>query len=546
MSNVAAPETPVEPAASKKINTRAAGIVGLAVMCSRVLGLAREMIFNALFPAATLSLFFTAFRVPNLLRDLFAEGALSTAFVTTFSKKIATDGDKSAWGLAHKIGTLTLVFMSVLTLLGMIFSEQLISVLAGGFTGDAAVRTARLTAVMFPFILLVSLAAQIMGMLNAKHVFGWPAMASSFFNIGSIVGGVALAWWIDPKFGPDALMGLAVGTLIGGFLQLAVQIPSLWKIGYRPRLDFGWRDEGVKTVLRLMAPAVVAASAVQVNVMVNTSFATHCEMGSVTWLNNAFRLMQLPLGLFGVAIGTVTLPLLAKTVALGDHLSFRQSLARGMRLAFVLTIPSAVGLIVLARPIIGLLYERGASTPYDTNQAAAALQFYAIGLVAYSGIKVLAPAFYAIDKRKTPMVVSFVAIGVNLVLNWFFTFHLGFGHRGLALSTGCVALTNFIALYFLMRRETRLLETTQMLWTFAKLAVPTLLLGAICWGAQATFLQDWYHYGFAMRAVALLGTIGVAGATFFLTALFFRIEELDDFSAFVTRRFGRFLPKKTV
>lgn len=516
----------------------------MAVMCSRVLGLAREMIFNGLFPAGTLSLFFTAFRVPNLLRDLFAEGALSTAFVTTFSKKIATEGDGAAWRLAHKVGTLTLVVMSVLTLLGMALSGQLIHLLAGGFTGEDAVRTAKLTAVMFPFILMVSLAAQIMGMLNAKHVFGWPAMASSFFNIGSIAGGVAIAWWIDPHFGPDALMGLAIGTLIGGFLQLLVQLPPLWRTGYRPRLDFRWKDEGVRTVLRLMAPAVIAASAVQVNVMINTSFATHCDKGAVTWLNNAFRLMQLPLGVFGVAIGTVTLPLLAKTIAVGDRVGFRQSLARGMRLAFVLTIPASVGLIILAEPIIGLLYQRGASTPHDTAQAAAALQFYSLGLVAYSGIKVLAPAFYAIDKRLTPMIVSFMAIAVNLFLNWLFTFRMGLGHRGLALSTGCVALTNFAVLYVLMRIETRLLETRMMVQTLAKLTLPTALLAAACWGGQVFLVANAAHHGFVIRALALLMTIGFAGALFFGAALMFRLEEVDDLASLVKRRFGRFRPKQ--
>ena len=539
MSNVAEKPAPASDT-PRKINTKAAGVVGLAVMCSRVLGLAREVIFNNLWGSTSLGFFITAFRVPNLLRDLFAEGALSTAFVTTFSKKIAVEGDSAAWRLANKIGTMTLVVMSAIVVLGIIFSDHLIGFLASGFTGADAELTAKLTAVMFPFILLVSLAAQVMGMLNAKNVFGWPAMASSFFNIGSIVGGVAIAWWLDPHFGPGALMGLAIGTLVGGLLQLVVQFPSLWAVGYRPKLDFQWNDEGVKTVLRLMAPAVIAASAVQVNVMINTSFATHCEKGSVTWLNNAFRLMQLPLGLFGVAIGTVTLPLLSKTVALGDRLGFRQSLARGMRLAFVLTIPASVGLVLLAKPIIGLIYERGATTPLDTAQAAAALQFYSIGLVAYSGMKVLAPAFYAIDKRKTPMMVSFVAIGLNLLLNWLFTFRMGLGHRGLALSTGCVALINFLALYCLMRAETRLLETRLMLRTLAKLAIPTAVLAAVCWGAQQTALAHWSHYSFAIRAGALFLTIGIAGALFFGAAILLRLEELEDVAGVLKRKLGRF------
>ncbi len=525
---------------AKKQTGKAAAVVGAAVMCSRILGLAREMIFNGLFGAGrTLDIFITAFRVPNLLRDLFAEGALSTAFVTTFSKKIAAEGDASAWKLACKIGTLTLVVMSAITLAGVVFSPQLIGLLAGGFEGDDATRTAQLTALMFPFILMVSLAALVMGMLNAKHVFGWPAMASSFFNIGSILGGVALGWWFDPKFGPRALYGLGIGTLIGGTLQLVVQLPALWKIGFRPRLDFAWRDEGVRAVLRLMAPAIIAASAVQVNVMVNTSFASHCEKGSVAWLNNAFRLMQLPLGIFGVAIGTVTLPLLSKSIALGNRDEFRSVLARGMRLALALTIPSSVGLIVLARPIISLIYEHGKVTAYQTDQSAAALQLYALGLVAYSAMKVLAPAFYAIDKRNTPMVVSFIAIGVNLLLNWIFTFRMNLGHRGLALSTGCVATINFLALYALMRRETGALETRQMCSVLLKLVVASAALGAVCLAAQKWLLATWSQRPFVWQAAMLFATIGVAGATFFIVARLLRIEELDDATDVLRRKLGR-------
>jgi putative peptidoglycan lipid II flippase len=278
---------------------------------------------------------------------------------------------------------------------------------------------------------------------------------------------------------------------------------------------------------------------VQVNVMVNTTFATHCERGAVTWLNNAFRLMQLPLGLFGVAIGTVTLPLISRSAAAGRMTDFRSTLAHGMRLAFLLTIPSTVGLICLARPIISLLFEHHASTPYDTDQAAAALQFYAVGLAAYSGIKVLAPAFYAIDKRKTPMMVSFASIGLNLLLNWIFTFRMELGHKGLALSTGCVALVNFSALYLLMWRETGVLETRLMVWTLGKLSVAGGLLGLVCWAGQRWVLAGWEHLGFPLQAAFLFAVLAVGGAVFFATALILRVEELDDLKALVKRKLRR-------
>ncbi len=222
MSNDAA----TKPSDNKKLNTKAAGVIAIAVMFSRVLGLIREVLFNALFGAAPMGIFLIAFRAPNLLRDLFAEGALSISFITIFSKKIETNGDASAWALASKMLTLTTIFMSIITLLGMLFAKQFIGVLAPGFAPQDAQVTIMLTQIMFPFILLVSLAALVMGMLNSKNVFGIPALASSFFNIGSIVAGVFFGWLMDPNFGERALIGLAIGTLIGGLFQLAVQLPS--------------------------------------------------------------------------------------------------------------------------------------------------------------------------------------------------------------------------------------------------------------------------------------------------------------------------------
>jgi putative peptidoglycan lipid II flippase len=215
---------------------------------------------------------------------------------------------RASWELARKMATLALVFMTGVVVLGIIFAAPLIAVLAPGFDPEKSAFAVELTRIMFPFILLVSMAALAMGMLNSRNVFGVPALASSFYNLGSIFGGVTMAWWIDPTFGPRALIGMAIGTLLGGFLQMAVQLPSLRKVGFRFHFDFGWNDPEVKRVLVLMLPAVIAASAVQVNVMVNSVFASYLGDGAVSWLAYAFRLMQLPLGIFGVAIATVTLP----------------------------------------------------------------------------------------------------------------------------------------------------------------------------------------------------------------------------------------------
>jgi putative peptidoglycan lipid II flippase len=525
---------------TEKLNTKAAGIIGIAVMCSRLLGLAREQIFAALFGGGgAMDAFTAAFRIPNLLRDLFAEGALSTAFVTTFSKTIARGGDDAAWHLANKVATLTAVVLGVLCIAGMVFSVPLVATLAPGFDPEKAALTAQLTRIMFPFILLVSLAALIMGMLNSKSVFGMPAMASSFFNLGSIVGGVTLGFWIDPHFGPRALIGLGAATVFGGALQFAVQLPSLARLGYRFRPDFRWRDAGVKAILLLMGPSVIAASTTQFNVLVNSMFASTLGDGPIFWLSIAFRLMQLPLGLFGVALGTVTLPLLSRLVVAGQMTAFRAELARAMRLALLLTIPSTVGLIMLAEPIISVLYQHGKFNAYQAAQAAGALRFYAVGLAGYAALKVLVNAFYALDKRKTPMLVSFLAVGLNLLFNWIFTFRLGWGHRGLAFSTGCIATFNFLLLYTLMRRHLDGLESRRMLVMLGQAAAAAAALVAVCAASSHWLLADWETQTFLRKLGALLGTV-IAGALVFVgCGVALHIEEMKELQGALQRRLRR-------
>jgi putative peptidoglycan lipid II flippase len=532
-------ETP-PPAKAEKLNTKAAGIVGLAVLCSRILGLVRDQIFAALFGGGRLMDAFTvAFRIPNLLRDLFAEGALSTSFITTFSKTIASEGDAAAWKLAGKVATMTVVVLSFITIVGILTAPWLVHVLAPGFEGDKAELTITLTRIMYPFILLVSLAALVMGMLNAKDVFGVPAMASSFFNLGSIVSGVTLGYWLDPHFGPRALMGFAFATLIGGGLQLGVQLPALRRIGYVFRPDFQWRDKGVKAILRLMGPSVIAASTTQVNVLVNSIFASKLGDGPTFWLSIAFRVMQLPLGIFGVALGTVALPLLARLAATGNLVSFRSELSKGMRLAFLMTIPATIGLMMLAEPIMSLLYQHGKTTAFQSGEAAGALRFYAIGLSGYAALKVLVNAFYALDRRKTPMFVSFSAVALNLLLNWFFTLHLNWGHRGLALSTACIATSNFLLLYFLMRQQLQFLETRSMLALLGKLAVAGGVLAGVCWLGSHYLLADWATQAFWPKLIYLFATIGAAGGAFVVVASALKISELRDIISAFQRRLRR-------
>ncbi|HEV2268591.1 MAG TPA: murein biosynthesis integral membrane protein MurJ [Steroidobacteraceae bacterium] len=530
------------PAAGRheKLNTRAAGVVAAAVLCSRVLGVVREQVFAALFGGGRIMDAFTiAFRIPNLLRDLFAEGALSTAFITVFSKTTAGEGDRAAWALANKVATLTVVVLSGIVILGIVCAPWLVAVIAPWFDPGKAALTVTLTRVMYPFILLVSLAALVMGMLNAKDVFGTPAMASSFFNIGSIITGVVLGWYLDPHFGTRAVMGLAIGTLVGGALQLAVQLPALRRLGYVFRPDFNWRTPGVRAILLLMGPSVIAASTTQVNVLINSLFASRLGNGPIFWLQIGFRLMQLPLGIFGVALGTVALPLLARMAAAGNTHAFRTELARGMRLAFLMTLPATVGLILLADPIVSVLYEHGRFTAHETAEAAAALRFYAIGLCGYAGLKVLVNAFYAIERRKTPMFVSFIAVALNLLLNWLFTVRLGWGHRGLAFSTACIATTNFVVLYLLMHRHLGRLESRAMLVLLARLSVASALLALICWAGSHYLLGGWAVEHFWPKLGSLFLVIAAGTGAFFWSATALRIREMQEITQAVRRRLLR-------
>jgi len=532
---------------------RSAGIVSLAVMASRVLGLAREMVFAYFFGASKSfanDAYVIAFRVPNLLRDLFAEGALSSAFVPVFSEYLVKKSEKEAFRLSNLVATSLIVVLGTLVVLGVVFAEPLVAFIAPGFQSDPAKfeLTVRLTRIMMPFILLVALAAQAMGVLNARDRFGIPALSSAFFNIGSIAGGLAVAALLtDPTFShpiraivekpTEGIIGMAYGVLIGGFLQYAVQWPSLSRAGfkYRPMLSFS--DPGVRRIFAMMGPAVIGGAAVQVNVLINSNFASNIPgTGPVSWLNYAFRLMQFPIGVFGVAIATATLPAISRSAARKDEADFRHTLAGSMRLAFLLTIPSAVGLIVLGRPIIALIYERGHFGPGDTQHTAAALGYFAVGLMGYAAIKILAPAFYALGDARTPMIISLLSMLTNFVMNWSLVDVMQ--ERGLALSTSTVALANCGLLYFIMRKRINGIEGRRTAIALTKILAASAVMGLACW-AVSMGLSRALGDTFAARLANVLVSVGLGAALFYILASLLRVEELKSATGALAGRFLR-------
>lgn len=531
------------------MSAKATGKVSAAVMASRILGLAREVMFTTIFGAgAALDCFQLAFRVPNLLRDLFAEGALSQAFVTTFSKKLKSEGEESAWELANKMMTLAAVFMSLVTLVGIFAAPWIVDLLTVLARSDNSSRvyspenialTVTMVRVMYPFILLVSLAALVMGMLNAKSVFGIPALSSCFFNIGSMVGGAAIGYWMDPAWGPRSLIGFSIGVVIGGLAQLVCQFPALSRAGYRFAANFQWRDPGVRQILRLMGPAVISSSVVQINVVVNSMFAVHVGAGAVSWLNCAFRLMQLPIGIFGVAVATVTLPALSRAAIGGISADFGPTLSKGLRLVAFLVIPSTIGLAVLAEPIISVIYEHGHFTPHQRMETALALRAYGYGLVFYAALKVLQPAFYAIDKRWFPMLVSFLALGINLGFNYLFVYVFKWGHESLALTTSISASVNFLLLFFAMRKFAGDLDGGALLLLLGKLALAGALMAGACMVANRFLFYDLAHLRFSLKLIELGLTIAVASFVYFVAAKLLRVAEAQEALGMMTRKFRR-------
>jgi putative peptidoglycan lipid II flippase len=522
---------------------KSAGVVGVAVMGSRILGLVREVVVAAMFGSGKCyDAFLAAFQIPNLLRDLFAEGALSTAFTTTFTKTLEKEGEPPAWHLASLLFSAMIVIMGGICVVGIAASPLLVQITNFGFhtVPGKFELTVTLTRILFPFIMLVSLASVVMGILNARFIFGLPASASSVFNIVSVVCGVLLAYafdpqvsWRHPNFTEKALFGLTLGVMLGGLAQLGMQLPGLWKLGYRFHWELDFSNPRLRLVWALAWPSMIAGAAVQVNVLINGMFASEIN-GARGWLNCAFRLMQFPIGVFGVAIATATLPAVARLHARADMGAVGKTIEESLRLAFFLTIPATVGLVVLAPDIIRVIYEHGKFTSADTMLTADALRAYSIGLSGYASIKVLTPCFYALDRRRTPLMVSLVGIGLNLVLNFVLVKYLHMGHVGLAATTGCLALVNFLQLALYLRSDVDYGSMRRWLRYAMAVGFP-----ALACGVSVYYLKHWLA-GFGQTFPCLVGAviveIAVGGIVYFGLTWVMKVNETHTFASMLSRK----------
>ncbi len=529
--------------------TRSAGIVSIAVMASRLLGLVREKVIAYYFAAGVGGdAFYAAFRIPNLMRDLFGEGALSKAFVTTFAATELEDGEEAAWRLASRILNASFLLLTLITLVGIFVAPAIVDLIFMGkgfqevpldpsdhFGFDSKRDlTVYLTRIMFPYLILVSLAAVTMGLLNSKGKFGVPASASSFFNVGSLVVGV-WGYYIAPDLGLHRTTGMAVGVLVGGALQFLIQVPSMQRVGFRYEVLLSFRDERVRQVLRLIGPAILGVAALQVNVLVNSIFASEGQ-GWLTWINRAFRLMHLPIGVFGVAISTVALPNLARLVAAGNMEEYRRSFSYALRLMFLLTVPASIGLMTLAEPICRLIFEGGQAIPLDTQQTAGALFYYAFGLCGFSAVKIATDGFYTFNDTRTPAIVSLCTVGLNILLNYLFIYRLGFDHRSLALSTSCTITLNFLALLFLLRGRAGGLGLSGIWSLLIKLALASAIMGCVCWWSY-TQIEGWLGVeSIIARLIGVFVPIVLGIAVLVGGAKLMRVRELDQLLGAIARR----------
>jgi putative peptidoglycan lipid II flippase len=519
----------------------AAGSISVATMISRVLAMGREMVMSTYFGAGYFTdAFNTAFRVPNLLRDLFAEGALSSAFVPAFVRCMIEKGEAEAWLLANRVINMLAIMLSGITLIFYFGASWFVYLLAAPFASlpGKFELTVQMTRIMSPFLLFVALAAAVMGMLNAGGRFFIPAMAPSAFNVCAILAGIFLSPFMH-NFGLAPVVSMAIGALVGGASQLLIQLPAAYRAGYRYRFILDIKDPGVRQIAKIMLPAVVGLSATQINVAVDTQLAGTFGNGPISYLNYAFRLIQLPIGLFGVSIATTTFAAVSFHAARNNIEQLRSTVAGNLRLTACLTFPATVGLILFRREIVQLLYQRGLFLAADTFRTSQVLFLYALALFAYSGVKILVPTFYALNDTKTPVRISICSVAAKIAANFLLIVPLGF--LGLALATAVASWLNFILLAWICSKRTGAQWSLGDLAVYSRIAAASLLMGLIsllAFQAGARFVPAGGTIGLAMH----LG-IAIAVAMVLILPLLrlFKIQEERELSAIIIRLAGKLL-----
>jgi putative peptidoglycan lipid II flippase len=505
---------------------RRAGIVGFFTFLSRIMGLVRDAVIAFFFGASAMAdAFYVAFRIPNLLRRLTAEGALTIAFIPVFTEHLE-ESRSAGKRAASVIFTYLLLFLAILVIFGILFAPYLVRLIAYGFidTPEKFKLTVFLTRLMFPYIFFISLAALAMGILNSLKRFAAPAATPILLNVSIIIGAV----FLSHRFG-EPTIGLAVGVLIGGLSQIALQVPFLKKEGLVPGINFNIQHPALKSLVKLMLPATFGVAVYQVNVLIVTLFASFLPRGSVSYLWYADRVTEFPLGIFAVAIATASLPSLSDHAVRKNMLLFKQTLSYSLRGVLVIMIPSCVGLVILSKSIIRLLFERGVFSSSDTIGTAGALSFFALGVPFVSGVRNLVPAFFALKAPKVPVVTASVALVANAI--GAFVLMKSLLHRGLALSLALSAFVNFALLFIFLRKKIGPFGEKDLLKSFFRVLAASALMGSITWVLKSFVFQSWLAGGLFKLVLSILTTILAAVVTY---TVFLKVIGPSEFAMFYT------------
>jgi putative peptidoglycan lipid II flippase len=431
---------------------KAAGTVGVYTLLSRILGFIRDMMMAGYFGSGMITdAFIAAFRLPNLMRRLLAEGSLVLAFVPVFSETLEAKGQDEAFRLAESSFKVLTLILVVLTLCGILFASYILMILAPGFMDEPGKMelAVTLTRIVFPYVFFICLVALCMGVLNSLGHFAAPALAPVLLN-GVMIAGM----WGGAMFSQDSrvrIMILAWSVIVGGVIQLMLQVPFLWTKGFRFRLTTPLVHPGVRQIGRLMLPSIVGAGVYQVNVVSGTILASYLLEGSISWLYYADRVFQFPLGIFAISMGTAVLPSLSRQAAAGDMDGLKQTFSQGLRFVFYITLPATAGLVALATPIVAVLFKRGEFGAYDLEMTSQALVYFSLGLCPVAAVRVAAPVFYARKDAITPVRIAVFSILLNITLSIILMGPLK--HGGLALATSLASGVNLVLLVTMIRRQ---------------------------------------------------------------------------------------------
>jgi putative peptidoglycan lipid II flippase len=508
--------------------TRRVGVFSVGTLVSRILGVARESVFAYLFGAGfTTDAFNVAFRIPNFLRDLFAESALSAAFVPAFVRSLHEDDRQRTWRFASNMFNTLALATGVLSILGMVFAPSIVKVIALGFADEPAKLqlTITLTRIMFPLLFCVALAAWAMGILNAGGAFFVPAVAPAAFNVFSALVPLAAYGFLKTR-GIDPILGMAWGVTIGAVAQYLVQLPNLRRQGFRwtPVIDL--RSPELRQVFRRWLPMILGFATWQINFLINTFLLTFLPEGSVTWVNYAYRIQHLPAGLFGAAIGSVAIAEFSHHLARADVRLLKGRFRHSMGLVSVLTLPAAVLLIALAVPVTRLIYQHGRFTPHDTMLTAQALALYCTGIWAAAATRNTAAGFYSAGDTRTPAFVAIGVVGSNIVINLVLMRFIGF--RSFPLAMSVTQLVNFAILFLILRRRTGGLEGRYLAGITLRTLAAALLAGAIAYGCARGIEHYLPTRRILHQAVQVFASGGVGVLAYYGLAMLLRITEVKQ------------------